>query len=273
MSTAVHSPPQPAQSIRPRAHDDGTLTDADLLELVRGGELAAYGQLYTGHVDAAYNLARQLACSTSDADDLVHEAFDKVLGAVLAGRQIRAFRAYLFTALRRTAYDRTRRERRLEFSDDFEDRLCELAGKRAELAVPFKDLAVTRLEQAWVAHAFALLDERWQRVLWHIEVEGRTPSEVARMFGISPNGVSALAYRARQGLRAAFLRAQASYHDRRRRCDLSGQLVGWALERLGAEDLAEFERHMDQCVPCRTWADDLVEAKHELQREPMSIAA
>ncbi|MFC0429988.1 RNA polymerase sigma factor [Kutzneria buriramensis] len=274
MSTAVDSPSQPPRPLRTRANGTGgTPTDTDLLEQVRGGDIAAYGQLYAEHVIAAYNLAGQLTCSRSDADDLVQAAFEKVLGAVKAGRQIRAFRAYLLTVLRRIAYDRTRRQRRLEISDDLEARLGELLGKRAELTVPFEDLAVTELEQVWVTHAFARLDERWQRVLWHVEVEGMAPSEVAGMFGMSPNGVSALAYRARRGLRAAFLEVQASYHDRRRRCEVSSQLVDWVFERLRAADLAAFENHLDRCEQCRMWATDLAEARQELQLEPVSAAA
>ena len=42
-------------------------------------------------------------------------------------------------------------------------------------------------------------------VLWHTEVEGQRPAEVAPLLGMSPNSVSALAYRAREGLRQAFV--------------------------------------------------------------------
>src|SRR2546430_10213444 len=41
--------------------------------------------------------------------------------------------------------------------------------------------------------------------LWQLEVEGKTPAEVAPMFGLSGNGASALAMRAREGLRQAYL--------------------------------------------------------------------
>ena len=42
-------------------------------------------------------------------------------------------------------------------------------------------------------------------VLWHLEVENQKPADIAPLLGMSANSVSALAYRAREGLRQAFL--------------------------------------------------------------------
>ncbi|NKE64165.1 sigma-70 family RNA polymerase sigma factor, partial [Lentzea sp. PSKA42] len=98
-------------------------SDAELIESVRGGTIDAYGQLYERHVSAAYNLARQLARSQAEADDLVSEAFAKVLDTLRAGRgPDSAFRAYLLTALRHTAYDKTRREKKVDLTEDSERR-------------------------------------------------------------------------------------------------------------------------------------------------------
>ena len=54
-------------------------SDAELIAEVRSGDLAAYGTLYERHTGAAHNLARQLSRSSSEADDLVSDAFAKVL--------------------------------------------------------------------------------------------------------------------------------------------------------------------------------------------------
>ena len=96
-------------------------SDAELLDAVRGGEIHAYGQLFERHVRAARRLARHLARSGAEADDLVSDAFAKVLDAVRAGGGPEsAFRAYLLTALRHTAYDKTRRDKKLKLADDVE---------------------------------------------------------------------------------------------------------------------------------------------------------
>ena len=175
-------------------------SDGELLEQVRGGSTQAYGELYERHVAAAYNMARQVAKSAAEADDLVSEAFAKVLDALREGRgPTSAFRAYLLTSLRHAAYDRTRRERKVQLADD----VAEVSG--ADVSVPFNDTAVAGLERTLAAQAFARLPERWQTVLWHIEIEGQSPAEIAPLLGLTPNGVSALAYRAREGLRQAYL--------------------------------------------------------------------
>src|SRR4029077_15160669 len=69
--------------------------NAELISAVRGGDVDAYGELSARHVDAARRLARQLA-GPADADDLVSDAFTKVLTVLQrGGGPDLAFRAYL----------------------------------------------------------------------------------------------------------------------------------------------------------------------------------
>ena len=193
-------------------------SDAELISAVREGDSAAFGQLYTRHVDAARRLARTLVRGSSDVDDLVAETFAKLLGKLKdGGGPDTSFRAYLLTSLRNTFYDRTRRDRRVEVTDDL---------TRHDPGVPFVDTAVEGLERSLAARAFARLPERWQMVLWHTEVEGDSPAEVAPLLGLTPNGVSALAYRARERLRQAYLQEHLN--------DAAGDECSWTIERLGA---------------------------------------
>ncbi|MFD2356591.1 hypothetical protein ACFSTC_56050 [Nonomuraea ferruginea] len=67
------------------------------------------------------------------------------------------------------------------------------------------DPASARLEGSLIAQAYLSLAERWRAVLWHTEVENARSADVAPLLGLSANGVSALAYRAREGLRQAYL--------------------------------------------------------------------
>ena len=175
--------------------------DAELISAVRGGDTDAYGALFERHVEAARRLARQLV-SPGDAEDLVSEAFVKVLGVLQrGGGPDVAFRAYLLTAVRRLQVDRFRATSRLHTTDDME---------AFDPGVPFVDTAVEGFESAAAARAFASLPERWQLVLWHTEVEGDRPADIAPLLGMSANSVSALAYRAREGLRQAFLTQHAA---------------------------------------------------------------
>jgi RNA polymerase sigma factor (sigma-70 family) len=229
-------------------------SDAELIDSVRSGTISAYGSLYERHVASAYNLARQLSRSPAEADDLVAEAFAKVLDTLRGGRgPDSAFRAYLLTALRHTAYDKTRRDRRVELSDDLE------ATGGAKLAEPFSDTAVAGLERSLAAQAFARLPERWQAVLWHTEVEGNSPAEVAPILGLTANGVSALAYRAREGLRQAYLQVHLA-ETTEARCRATCERLGaWTRGGLAMRERAQVEAHLDECARCRALAAELAD--------------
>src|SRR3569623_1422991 len=95
-------------TVMDRVPGQGELSDAELISSVRGGDVSAYGDLFARHRDAATRLARQLV-SGPDADDLVSEAFAKVLNVLLAGGGPDvAFRAYLLTAVRLLHVDKIR---------------------------------------------------------------------------------------------------------------------------------------------------------------------
>ncbi|WP_337662274.1 sigma-70 family RNA polymerase sigma factor [Actinoalloteichus sp. AHMU CJ021] len=236
-------------------------SDEDLIDAVRQGVTSAYGELYVRHVDAARNLSRQLARTPIEADDLVSEAFARVLQVLrTGGGPDSAFRAYLLTSLRHTAYDRTRRERRVELSED----VGAVAG--AALAVPFTDTAVAGLERSLAARAFARLPERWQTVLWHTEIEGQPPSAVAPILGLSANGVAALAYRAREGLRQAFLQEHLSEVGATSRCRAVAERLGaWTRDGLSRRETAQVETHLDGCERCRTLASELADLNGALR--------
>ncbi|MEV4148247.1 sigma-70 family RNA polymerase sigma factor [Amycolatopsis sp. NPDC049691] len=235
-------------------------SDAELIAEVRAGKIESYGPLYERHTGAAHNLARQLARSSSEADDLVSEAFAKVLDTLRGGKgPDTAFRAYLLTALRHTAYDRTRKERRVDLNEDMTDVSSEA------LTVPFSDTAVAGLERTMAAKAFARLPERWQAVLWHTEIEQQSPAEVAPLLGLTANGVSALAYRAREGLRQAYLQVhlQENAEERCRAC--AERLGAWTRDGLSKRERNQVENHLDECENCRALAAELADVNGGLR--------
>jgi RNA polymerase sigma factor (sigma-70 family) len=237
-------------------HDVDAPSDAELISRVRGGDVAAYGELFSRHVDAAKRLSRQLVRGP-DADDLVSEAFAKVLTVLQGGGGPDvAFRAYLLTSVRRLHVDRIRSGARLQTSDDME---------AFDPGVPFQDTAVEAFESGAAAKAFASLPERWQLVLWHLEVEGQKPADVAPLLGMSPNSVSALAYRAREGLRQAFLTMHLN--------DISETDCRWVNEHLGAyvrnglakRESTKVQAHLDECRRCTAMYLELTEVNSNLR--------
>ena len=232
-------------------------SDAHLIAAVRAGDGDAFGHLYRRHVAAAHNLARQLTRSTAERDDLVAEAFAKVLDTMRAGGGPDiAFRAYLLTTLRNTLYDRIRRDRRLELSDDM---------TRHDPGEPWVDTAVADFESTMAARAFARLPERWQTVLWHTEVEQETPAQVAPVLGLSANGVAALAYRAREGLRQAYLQEHLADADGKECRHTVERLGAWARGGLSRRSRVQVDRHLESCAQCRLLARELADVNSSLR--------
>ena len=230
-------------------------SDAELITRVRGGDVDAYGQLFERHVDSARRLARQLVRGP-DSEDLVSDAFTKVMGALQGGGGPDiAFRAYLLTSVRRLHVDRIRSQSRLTPTDDL---------SQFETGVPFQDTMVEQFENSAAARAFASLPERWQMVLWHLEVERQKPADVAPLLGMTANSVSALAYRAREGLRQAFLSAHLA--------EIDDADCGWTAEHLGAyvrkglskRDSGKVQAHLDGCRSCSGMYLELVEVNGDL---------
>ncbi|HEY0644051.1 MAG TPA: sigma-70 family RNA polymerase sigma factor, partial [Nocardioides sp.] len=229
--------------------------DAELISAVRGGDVDAYGTLFERHVDAARRLARQLV-PAGDAEDRVSDAFVKVLGVLQrGGGPDVAFRAYLLTSVRRLQVDRFRATARLQTTDDME---------AFDPGVPFVDTAVEGFESAAAAKAFASLPERWQLVLWHTEVEGDKPADIAPLLGMSANSVSALAYRAREGLRQAFLTQHAVEVESDTCRWTHGQLGAYVRGSSSRRDATKVEDHLHECRSCMAIYLELTEVNSNL---------
>ena len=237
--------------------DEYVVSDPELITRVRTGDREAFGELYKRHSGAATTLSRQFARSATESDDLVSESFARVLDNLLAGKgPDTAFRAYLFTTIRNTAYDRTRKDKRLQFTDDMTTH---------DVAVVGDDPVLAKMESGLVATAFAQLPERWQAVLWHTQVEGETPAQVGALLGMAPGAVSSLAFRAREGLREAYLQAHLA-ETAAEQCRTTVERLGaWTRGGLSKREKAQVDAHLETCDRCRALAAELEEVNHGLR--------
>jgi RNA polymerase sigma factor (sigma-70 family) len=236
---------------------DGELSDPELITAVRAGARDAFETLYRRHVEPARRVARALARDPAEVDDLVAEAFAKLFTTLReGGGPDVAFRPYLLTTVRRLFYDSVRRARRENLTDD---------PTVHDPGVPFDDTAERKLEHALVARAFTKLPERWRMVLWHTEVEGDPPAAVAPLMGLTPNGVAAMAYRARERLRENYLREHIAAEP------TDG--CRWAIERLGAHvrgglsrrENRRVDEHLSDCARCHLLFVELDEVNSALR--------
>ncbi len=247
-------------------------SDAELVARVRRGTVDAFGELYLRHVASA----RRLACTLVPQDaveDVVAEAVTRVLRTIRSGGgPDTAFRAYLLAAVRNLARDRGRSERRVVVTGDFGD------GGPGELTGDADPVALGADAQAdaeLVAHAFAGLPPRWQAVLWELEVEGKTPASLAPLLGLSANGVAALAVRAREGLRQAYLQAHIATGIPASCEAHAGRLAAHARGRLGRRHGRAVHAHLECCPRCRGLYADLRELNEQLgaMLPPVAVGA
>lgn len=223
----------------PRTGDDAD--DALLLERARAGDSDAFGELYKREIDPATRLARILV-GDNGADELVAESFAKVLAQLQAGRgPTDDFRAYLQVTIRNGFRDGLRGTKESPSSDQ--------PWLLDDVLPPVEEL-VEDLDRDVAVTALATLPKSWQQVLWHLEVEGRKPAEVAGLLDMDAGAVSSLAYRAREGLKRAYL-------DQHFQPAAGGQ-CGWTQTRMSQYvrgDLSpraqqKVADHLDDCSAC-----------------------
>jgi RNA polymerase sigma factor (sigma-70 family) len=216
--------------------------DRELIERVRGGDLEAYDPLYQRHSRSALLHARHWARTEAAAEDLRAEAFTRVLHAIRNGNgPTEAFRPYLLTTMRHVARDWAEGDRRLLLVPDLVD---------LESPGPDADPVIAALERSLAGQAYMTLPERWQTVLWHTEVEGEGPAQLAPKLGIEPAAVAALAYRAREGLKQAYLQAHITEIGQESCRPYAEKLGAAARNRLGPREKSKVNAHLRTCVEC-----------------------
>src|SRR6266516_991334 len=129
----------------------------------------SYGELYVEYAPAARGLALSMV-PPDVADDIVAEAFARVLAAIRAGGgPDHAFRPYLLAAVRNLANDWIAARRRVTVIGDMGE---EPGDRSAPLISGFSRDAATeaedRAEARMIVRAFSQLPERWRTVLWHL---------------------------------------------------------------------------------------------------------
>ncbi|MFJ5149786.1 sigma-70 family RNA polymerase sigma factor, partial [Glutamicibacter sp. NPDC088455] len=220
------------------------VSDADLIRGVRNGSSEAQDHLYRRHRQVALNVAFRHTNSPSDAEDVVSEAFLRVFRIIERGAgPDEFFRAYLLTAVSREAFSRNKSASKQITVEDVQDFLPGDAHA---------DEAMERHESTFAILAFKALTERWKTVLWLTEVEELPPRDVAPMLGMTPNAVSALAVRAREGLREAYLAAHMNGQSGLpASCsDIREHLPAFIRGTLGSRNERGVKAHLKSCANC-----------------------
>lgn len=175
--------------------------DAELMAAIGRGDAAAFATLVHRHHAAAWRLAARFLGDPVEAEDIVQEAFLKILHAATRYRPAAAFRTYLHTVVARLCLDHVRRKRP-EYPGDLPD-LPSAAPDPADA------LAVTE-QRAALRRALDALPPAQRMALLLQHDEGLDYAAIARIMGLSVRAVEGCIRRGRAGLAARLGRAAGS---------------------------------------------------------------
>jgi RNA polymerase sigma factor (sigma-70 family) len=175
------------------------LQDAELVELAKGGDVRAYGELVERYREVAFRTAYLVARNAADAEDAAQDAFVKAYYALGRFRQGEPFRPWILRIASNEARNRRRsagRRERLTL------RLAEPRGTGD--AAPSPDAAAIASEsRAEVLAAMETLTERDRLVIAYRYLLDLSEAETAAALGVRPGTVKSRLSRALARLRQA----------------------------------------------------------------------
>ena len=164
--------------------------DDDLMVRFKGGDVAAFENLYDRYEAQLFGLCIRLLGNRSDAEDALQEAFAKVVDRRGDFQPTGRFRNWIFTIVRFTCMDRLRvskTERRFLGRMDGSERSDTHEG--------------ATLARADVETLLMVLPVEQREVLVLHRLHGFSHSEIAEMLGSTVAGVRQKSYRALKTLR------------------------------------------------------------------------
>ena len=183
------------------ADTEAMAEDARLVDLVRQGDAEAFNDLARRHLKAVHAAAVAITGETSDAEDIVQDAFIIALERLDDCQPAEKFRPWLLTIARNRALDllrrnRVRRYEPLEATDEPQDiPPSGLGGSPLRHA----ELADTRVH---LEAAIATLTPVRREVLLLYDLEGWSHAEIAEHLELAVPTVRSHLFLARRDLRA-----------------------------------------------------------------------
>ena len=159
-------------------------------------EQVRFEALVLPHLDAAYNLARWLLRSGTDAEDVAQEAMLRSY-RFFPGFHGGDVRAWLLQIVRNTCYTWLEKNRRVNDTTEFDEELHQKAGPTPEA------LAIETDNRERLTRALESLPPRYREVIVLRELEGCSYKEIAAITSIPIGTVMSTLSRARQQLHLA----------------------------------------------------------------------
>ncbi len=223
-------------------------TDSDLVAAVRGGDDAAFEELYRRYYPRIAAFVRGYLRDGGRSEDVTQEAF---MSALRRMRQTDAdinFKPWIFEIARNGAIDQYRRNGRTdEVSIDIEGGF---AASDVSRVVRPRGPDSSMLDKQRLDHLRGALEElsdTHHRIIVMRELEGLSYREIGEKMELTPAAVESTLFRARRKLEHEY-----SQLDTGRRCQLMGAVIGRLAEGLESDrDRRRLDRHARRCSSCR----------------------
>lgn len=187
-------------------------SDESIVELVKNGDVEAFGLLVHKYQDRIYNTILNYVSSMEDASDLAQETFVKAYSAMHRFQGTSAFYTWLYRIAINTAIDHLRKRPGVRV-DSLEDDRFQEAGfePAAGLSADPQHALATKEERKILKQAIGLLSEKLRTALVLHDVEGLSQEEVAAVLDCPVGTIKSRVSRARCELRTIL----ADYLERR----------------------------------------------------------
>jgi RNA polymerase sigma-70 factor (ECF subfamily) len=166
-------------------------SDEERMQAVASGDLNAFSDLVVAHQRSAWNVAFRYLNDPAEAEDVVQDAFLKILDAAPRYRPTASFRTYLYQVVSRLCIDRAEKKRP-EYTDELPDVADPSPGPG--------EVTEARQEEDAVRTALDALpsNQRIAVILKHYEE--LSYAEIGLVIGVTAKAVEGLLGRARSTL-------------------------------------------------------------------------
>jgi RNA polymerase sigma factor (sigma-70 family) len=230
-------------------------SDVPLVTAARGGDGAAYAELFERYHSRIFNYAYGLAGNREDAGDIAQEAFVRVFEALPRLTGDLNFSAYLYRTAHNVGIDTVKHRGRFAPADALE--------VQREPSLRTDPERVTLLqeqqEQTWGA-AFRLSDKH-REILTLRELHDMSYQDIADVLDMPRTTVGVLLSRARLKFKEAFRMSSVDIDKLAEECrELLPLLSAYIDDELDPAERAQVEVHLDDCAFCRLALEEMTEA-------------
>lgn len=185
---------------------DESVSDAEIVRAVRGGDADRFGVLVARHQARLFSLARRYLRREDDVADLVQDVLVKAFSRLDSWRGEAPFEHWLMRLATRACLDALRSQRRHR-----EDALSDLSAEESEwldrhAANPESSDHRADAARSLVRKVFEQLSPSHRMVLTLLELEDRSVREISEMTGWSQTLVKVRAFRARAEMKKVLSR-------------------------------------------------------------------